>query len=75
MPNQEMIDSVEHGFVEAFENHREALWEVERTSHYPAGSFVHKSAVEKAEETERVLNLARQQMGVLYLAVAHFLAL
>lgn len=66
MPDQELVDSVERGFVEAFENHREALKEVWRTSAYPTGSVAHEIAVDEAEETERVLNLARQQMGVLY---------
>ena len=66
MPDQDVIDSVERGFVEAFENHRLAVKGVEFTSHYPAGSIMHEMAFDEAKETERVLNLARQQMGVLY---------
>ena len=66
MPDQELVDSVERGFVEAFENHRVALEEVRITSSYPSGSIAHEIAVDEAKETERVLNLSRQQMGVLY---------
>ena len=56
-----MRDAVEAGFVEAYSDHQEALEEYGRRSWWEGGGWVQLVA-----ETERKLELSREQVKVLW---------
>ena len=58
----DMRDAVEAGFVEAYSDHQEALAEARRR----LGDAEHLAWILQARETERKLNLSREQVKVLW---------
>ena len=60
MMDTDMRDAVEADFVEAYTDHQEALLQIRRGA-WRAGIWL-----KLAEETERRLNLSREQVKVLW---------
>ena len=61
----DMRDAVEAGFVEAYNDHQEALAEVGRRLHH-FGDAEHWHWTRVARETQRKLHLSREQVKVLW---------